>query len=217
MIRVILADDHNLVRQGIRSLLEKVDDIEIVAEAENGLEAVNLTQQLEPDVLVMDINMPRLTGIQAAEQINNLDVKTQVIILSMHSDKTLVRQALRNGVRGYLLKRSVMEELLLAVRAANQGDSFLSPAVSGIVMDDFLAGRKGGDMAGGFDQLSSREREVLKLVAEGHVNKDIAELMFLSVKTIEKHRSNLIDKLGVRDLPGLVRIAIKYGLVSLDD
>jgi DNA-binding NarL/FixJ family response regulator len=216
MIRVILADDHNLVRQGICALLEKADDIEIVAQAENGQEAVDLSRNLDPDVLIMDINMPRLNGIQAAEQIKALGLNTRVVILSMHSDKTLVRQALRNGARGYLLKRSVMEELLLAVRAAYSGELYLSPAISDTVLTDYLAGQvelEGEDV---FDQLSAREREVLQLIAEGYTNKAIAQAMNISIKTVEKHRANLMVKLNVQDLAGLIRIAIKQGLIFLD-
>jgi DNA-binding NarL/FixJ family response regulator len=217
MIRVILADDHHLVRQGIRSLLEKVNDIEIVAEAEDGQEAVDLTKSLVPDVLVMDISMPRLNGIQAAEQIHALELPTHIVILSMHSDETLVRQALRLGVRGYLLKRSVTEELLLAVRAAQRGELYLSPTISEIVMADFITGRSGFEGPSGFDQLTSREREVLKLVAEGYTNKAISQTMHISVKTVEKHRSNIMVKVNVQDLAGLIRIAIKHRLIFLDE
>ncbi|MBE7551284.1 MAG: response regulator transcription factor [Anaerolineales bacterium] len=217
MIRVILADDHHLVRQGIRSLLEKTGDIEILAEAENGQEAVKLAERLLPDVLVMDIAMPRLNGIQAAEQIRSLGLAAQVVILSMYSDETVVRQALRAGVRGYLLKRSVVEELLLALRAAMRGEIYLSPAVSQMMMTDFLAGQSAAEVASPFDQLSAREREALKLVAEGATNKAIAEAMQISVKTVEKHRTNLMTKLNVHDLAGLIRIAIKHGLISLDE
>ena len=216
MIRVILADDHNLVRQGICALLEKADDIEIVAQAENGQEAVDLSRNLSPDVLIMDINMPRLNGIQAAEQIKALGLNIRVVILSMHSDKTLVRQALRNGARGYLLKRSVMEELLLAVRAAYNGELYLSPAISDTVLTDYLAGQAELEGEDAFDQLSAREREVLQLIAEGYTNKAIAQAMNISIKTVEKHRANLMVKLNVQDLAGLIRIAIKQGLIFLD-
>jgi DNA-binding NarL/FixJ family response regulator len=217
MIRVILADDHHLVRQGIRSLLEKAADIEIVAEAEHGQEAVQLTELLKPEVLVLDIAMPRLNGIQAAEQIYTLGLTTRVVILSMHFDETLVRQALRVGVKGYLLKNSVVEELLLAIRAAARGELYLSPAISEIVVADFLVGRDSSTPTSAFDQLSAREREVLKLVAEGQTNKAIAEAMQISVKTVEKHRLNLMTKLNVHDVAGLTRLALKHGLIFLDE
>jgi DNA-binding NarL/FixJ family response regulator len=217
MLYVILADDHHLVRQGIRSLLEKADDIEIIAEAENGQEAVKLVRSLTPDVLVMDIAMPRLNGIQAAEQINSLGVTTQVVILSMHSDETLVRQALRIGVSGYLLKRSVTEELLLAIRAAGRGEVYLSPAISQLLMTDFVSGQAESGETDAFNRLSSREREVLQLIAEGDTNRTIAETLSVSIKTVEKHRSNIMTKLNVQDLAGLIRVAIKHGLIFLDE
>ncbi|NJN97533.1 MAG: response regulator transcription factor [Anaerolineales bacterium] len=207
----------SLVRQGLRSLLEKSDDITIIAEAENGQEAVSLTERLMPHVLVMDIAMPRLNGIQAAEQIRSLGLKTQVVILSMHSDETLVRQALRSGVRGYLLKNSVVEELMLAVRAAERGEIYLSPAVSEIVVSDLMSGQSELRVVSPFEQLSAREREVLKLIAEGATNKTIAEAMNISIKTVEKHRTNLMSKLNVHDLVGLVRIAIKHGLIFVNE
>ncbi len=217
MIRVILADDHNLVRQGIRLILENADDIEILGEAENGEEAVNLTHKLQPDVLIMDINMPRLNGIQAAEQINRDKLATQIVILSMHSDETLVRQALGVGVKGYILKRSATEELLLAVRAAYRGDTFLCSTIANIVVTDFLTGQPTSEATDGFDRLSPREREVLKLIVESNSNKVIAETMNLSIKTVEKHRANLMGKLNVQDLMGLIRIAVRHGLLFFDE
>jgi DNA-binding NarL/FixJ family response regulator len=217
MIRVILADDHHLVRQGIRSLLEKVNDVEIIAEAENGQQAVDLTRDHIPDVLVIDINMPRLNGIQAAEHIRSLGLATQIVILSMYSDETLVRQALQSGVRGYILKRSVMEELMLAVRAAQRGELFLSPSVSEFILNDLFIGRSGQNDPSGFAHLSAREREILKLIAEGHTNKSIGETMHLSAKTVEKHRANLMSKLEVDNLASLIRVAIKHGLIFLDE
>jgi DNA-binding NarL/FixJ family response regulator len=217
MIRIILAEDHHLVRQGIRALLDAAPDIVVVAEADNGRDAVNLVRELTPDVLVTDINMPRMNGIQAAEQIRELDLSTQVIILSMHADPTLVRQALRYGVKGYLLKRSLTDELLLGVRAAARGETFLCPGVSDLVMSDFLAVPARSDSANDFDQLSAREREILKLVAEGHTNKAIAEMMHVSIKTVEKHRANLMAKLDVQDLAGLIRVALKHRLIFLDE
>jgi DNA-binding NarL/FixJ family response regulator len=216
-IRVIIADDHHLVRQGIRALLEKADDIEVIGEAADGQEAVELVERLAPDVLVMDIAMPRLNGNQAAGQVRALGVATQVVILSMYSDETLVRQALRNGAKGYLLKRSVTEELLLAIRAASRGEIYLSPAISGSIVADFLRLQANADSSGPFERLTSREREVLQLIAEGHTNSAIAQVLTISVKTVEKHRANLMSKLNVHDLAGLMRVAIKHGLIFLDE
>lgn len=213
MIRVIVADDHHLVRQGIRALLERADDIEVVGEAADGQEAIELVQRLNPDVLVVDIAMPRLDGTQATERVHALGVATQVVILSMHSDETLVRQTLRSGARGYLLKRSVTEELLLAVRAAARGEIYLSPAISVSLLDEFLAVEADSEERRPFDLLTPREREVLQLIAEGHTNTAIARMMNVTVKTVEKHRTSLMSKLKVHDVAGLVRVAIKHGLV----
>jgi DNA-binding NarL/FixJ family response regulator len=216
MIRVILADDHHLVRQGIRSLLEKSGDIEIVAEAPDGEEAVRLCARLKPGVLITDINMPRLNGIQAVEKIRELALPCRVVILSMHANRQLVRQSLQNGAKGYVLKSALKDELLMAVRAAFKGATFLSPEVSEAVVTN-MAVPAAPHPAGGFEQLSGREREILKLVAEGYTNKMIAQAMHLSIKTVEKSRAALIEKLGAPDLVGLIRIALKHGLIFLED
>jgi len=214
MIRTIIADDHHLVRRGIRALLERVGDIEIVGEAENGMEAVELTKRLSPEVLLIDVAMPRLSGIEAAGQVRSFGLGTRVVILTMYSDETLVVQALNNGVSGYVLKTSLTEELLLAIRAANRGETYLSPSVGSIVAD--LLTRKGPEGYSSFDRLTPREREVLQLVAEGYTNQGMALAMTISAKTVEKHRANLRAKLQVFDVAGLVRIAIKHRLVFLE-
>ena len=217
MIRVIVADDHHLVRQGIRMLLEKAEDIEVVAEAEDGLEAVELAERLAPDIVVMDITMPRLNGAQAIELIRARFPATQVVVLSMHADETIVRQALRRGAMGYVLKRAVGEELLLAVRAANQGDTYLSPPIARSILGEFLTLSDETDESSALERLTPREREVLQLLAEGGTNSVIAQRLVLSVKTVEKHRASVMSKLDIHDLAGLVRVAIKHGLVSVDD
>jgi DNA-binding NarL/FixJ family response regulator len=216
VIRVVVADDHHLVRQGICTLLDKSGDIEVVGEAADGQEAIELTRRLHPDVLVMDLAMPRLSGNQAVERVCAMGLSTRVIVLSMYSDEILVRQVLRNGATGYLLKCSVMEELLLAVHAASRGETYLSPSISGAIVTDYLAFQKGTNVSDLFEQLTPREREVLQLVCEGHTNTGIAHMLKISVKTIEKHRANLMSKLDVHDVAGLVRVAIEHKLVFLE-
>ncbi len=214
MINVVLADDHHLVRQGIRALLDKAPDIHVIGEAEDGQQALELVDQLKPDVLIIDIAMPRLSGIQVLDHIRALGLSTKILVLSMYFDHSLVKQALKMGATGYLLKRSVVEELLVAVRAAERGESYLSPAISAVLVNDYVAEQ---DEVEPIERLSTREREVLKLIAEGHTNSEIAGLLYISVKTTEKHRANLMAKLDVHDLVGLIRIAIRYGFISLDE
>ncbi len=217
MIRVIVADDHHLVRQGIRALLEQSDDIQVVGEAEDGQEAVELARELQPEVVVMDISMPRLDGIQATERILADNTQTEVVVLSMHADQSLAEQLLRAGVKGYLLKESIAEELHLAVRFAFQGKTYLSPAMSNTVLDALLY----PDLAEATDKpgelLTPREREVLQLIAEGYTNNAIADELTISVKTVEKHRTNLMNKLDVHDLASLIRTAIKLKLIFLEE
>ena len=215
MIRIIVADDHHLVRQGIRALLDRANDIDVIGEAADGQEAIALAEKLHPDVLVMDIAMPRLSGNQALERIHALHIPTRVVILSMYSDTALVRQTLRHGAIGYLLKRAVTEELLLAVRAASRGETYLSPAISGAIVADSLASRD-DEATSPFERLTPREREVLQLICEGHTNNGIAQTLQVSVKTVEKHRSNVMAKLDVYNVAGLVRAALKHNLVFID-
>lgn len=215
MIRVLIADDHHLVRQGIKALLEQAEDIEVVGEADNGQSAFELAQKIEPDIILLDIAMPLLNGIQVVDKLKAYGADIKCIILSMYSDEALINQALQKGVKGYLLKRSVSEELLLAVRSAFRGETYLSPPISNILLEQMQQGRQGtGESA--FDTLTLREREVLQLVAEGHTNNDIAELLVISAKTVEKHRANVMTKLNVTDLASLIRLALKHGIIFLD-
>lgn len=215
MIRIIIAEDHNLVRQGIRALLEQSGEVQVVAEATTGQDAVELTEQHKPDVVVMDLSMPRLDGAQAAERILDMKLSTQIIILSMYADTTMVQQLLRRGVKGYLLKDAVIEELMLAVRSVSQGRMFLSPTISDAVMTMLLS-PPDAQAHSAADLLTPREREVLQLVAEGHTNSAIADTLSISVKTVEKHRANVMTKLEVNDLASLIRVGIKQGLILLD-
>ena len=215
MIRIVIAEDHNLVRQGIRALLEQSGEVQVVAEAATGETAVQLVKEHQPDVVVMDLSMPRLDGAQAAERIIDLKLPTQIIILSMHADTTIVQQLLRLGVKGYLLKDAVTAELMLAVHSVSQGKLFLSPTISDSVMTMLLSPSDNTAKTSA-ELLTPREREVLQLVAEGHTNNAIGEILKISVKTVEKHRSNLMTKLEVNDLATLIRESIKLGLVLLD-
>lgn len=214
MIRVLIVEDHLMVRAGIRALLEKSGDTEIIGEASNGQEAVELVPKLHPDVLIMDIMMPRLNGIQAAERLRETKTPVNIILLSMYADEGLVHQALKSGVRGYVLKSSISDELLWAIRAAARGETYLSGPISTIVVESALNPRPSGQTGDLLSNISPREKEVLQLIAEEHTSGEIAELLFISEKTVEKHRASLMEKLNVRNLAGLVRLAVKYGLVD---
>ncbi|MBI5823327.1 MAG: response regulator transcription factor [Chloroflexi bacterium] len=215
MIRVLLVEDHVLVRDGLRALLERAGDIHVLGEASNGQEGVELTKSLKPDVVIMDIMMPRLNGIQASEHIQNLKLPAKVLLISMYSEEGLVHQALQSGAKGYVLKTSVSEELLQAVRAVSRGETYLSAAISSIVTES--AFRPSALQSNNpLDNLSPREKEILQLIAEEHTSVEIANMLSISEKTVEKHRANLMEKLRVRNLAGVVRLAIKYGLIDKD-
>jgi two-component system, NarL family, response regulator NreC len=215
MIRVLIAEDHLLVRAGIRALLEKAGDIHIVGESSNGQEAVDLVRDLRPDILIMDIMMPRLNGIQAAEQIQSLKLSTPILLLSMYSDAGFVHKALQCGVKGYVLKSSVSDELIQAVRIVAGGGRFLSSPISELIEEGTVHSYASNE-DDPFASLSPREKEVMKLIAEGYTSAEIGKLLFISDKTVEKHREKLMRKLNVRNLAGLVRLAIKYHLVDLE-
>ena len=215
MIRVLIAEDHLLVRSGIRALLEKAGDTHILGEASNGQEAVDLARELKPDVLIMDIMMPRLNGIQAAEQIQSLKLPTPILLLSMYSDAGFVHKALQCDVKGYVLKSSVSDELLQAVRTVAGGGRFLSSPISELIEEGTVNSYAAND-DDPFASLSPREKEVMMLIAEGYTSAEIGKLLFISDKTVEKHRVRLMKKLNVRNLAGLVRLAIKYHLVDIE-
>ena len=217
MIKVVIADDHHLFRESIKTLLETTDDIVVVGEASDGQETLKLIQRKRPDVALVDIAMPILNGIETTYRIQSLDVGTRVVILSMYSDEDMVRQALKNGAKGYLLKRSLVEELLLAIRSASIDEVYLSPGVAQAVLSGYLQYEKGDRTLSPVDRLSCREREVLQLIAEGHTNQAVAHILNISAKTVETHRNNLVKKLEARNLPDLVRIALKYRLTFLDE
>jgi DNA-binding NarL/FixJ family response regulator len=216
MIRVLIADDHNLVRKGIRSLVEDAGAIQVVYEASDGFEAVEKVQEFQPDIAILDISMPRLDGVQAAEKILDLGLNTQIIILSMHSDPTIVYQLLKIGVRGYLKKDALTEELILAINSAIKGKTYLSPTISNDVMPLLLEKNQKEPSGNPTELLTPREREVLQLISEGHTNQSVAYILGISGKTVEKHRANVMTKLNVSDLPNLIRKAIEYNLIFID-
>lgn len=216
MIRVALADDHNLVRAGIRALLEKLPGVEVVGEAANGREALELITREKPDLVLMDIGMPELNGLEAAPRIAREAPRTRVVILSMHADEKHVAQALRAGVAGYVLKDSCADELPVLIRAVTQGETYLSPGISKQVVEALKSRMSEGAVESLPDLLTARQREILQLVAEGCSTKEIAARLDLSIKTVETHRTQIMNRLQIRDVAGLVRYAIRAGLVSAD-
>ncbi len=217
MISIIIADDHHLVRESIVSLIEKWEEMEVVGEAADGHEALRLVRQKRPDVAIVDIAMPLMNGLEAARQIDSLDVETNVVILSMHSDEDVVRLLLRSGVKGYVLKNSVAEELLIAIRSVSKGETYLSPPIAQAVLSEYLRTDSADDVSTIIGRLSSREREIVQMIVEGHTNKTVGQLLNISTKTVEKHRATLMRKLKVRSLPELILIATKHRLAFLDD
>jgi len=213
MISVLLADDHAVVRDGLRALLEAQTDIEVVGDAANGREVLRLAQQLHPDVVVMDIAMPELNGVEATQQMHDAYPSTQVLILSMHSTTEHIFRALQAGARGYLLKDSAGAEVADAVRVVHAGRRYLSQKIAATVIDDYIAERH---RTSPLESLSSRERQILQLVAEGKSSAEIAAILFLSPKTVDTYRSRLMHKLDIGDLPSLVKFAIQHGVIQLE-
>lgn len=212
-LRILLADDHVVVRAGLRMLLEKQSDFEIVAEAGDGREAVALTDDLQPDAVVLDITMPQLNGIDAAAQIHARHPKIAIVILSMNSDESYVLRALKSGAKAYLLKDSAEADLISALRAVRDGKSFFSPAVSRMLLEDYTRQLRQRGMEDTFDLLSVREREVLQLIAEGKANKEIATMLNVSVHTVETHRSHILQKLNLHSVPELILYAVRKGII----
>ena len=212
-IRVLIADDHAVVAEGLRHLVEAERDIEVVACVGDGREAVQQARDTQPDVVLMDLSMPELNGADATRAILERDPRCRVIVLSMYSQREYVRRALKAGAAGYVVKRSAAKEVVEAIRAVHAGQRYLSPRVADVVLEDYSDAKQDDPLA----RLSSREREVLQLLAEGRTGAQIAERLSLSQKTVETYRARLVEKLGIRDLAGLVRFAIQKGLVSLDE
>ncbi len=213
-VRVILADDHTLVRAGLRKLLESLPNIEVVGEAADGLSLLALAEQLQPELVLMDIAMPGLNGLEATARLRHTSPQIQVLILSMHQNEEYVKQALRHGASAYLLKDAAPTELDSALKSVLQGGIYLSAAVSKGVMNDYVERLRGEDLTS--DLLTPRQTEVLKLLAQGQSSKDIARLLDLSAKTVDTHRSLLMKQLDIHEVTGLVRYAIRAGLISSD-
>jgi two-component system, NarL family, response regulator NreC len=213
-LRILLADDHKLLRSGLRLLLERQPDMSVVAEADDGREAVRNAATSKPDVVVLDIGMPNLNGIEACVQITQENSATAVVMLSMHSDESYVLRALKAGARAYLLKDSAESDLVRAIHAVAEGKSYFSPAVSKVLLEDYVRKLQRAGVEDSFELLTSREREILQLVAEGKSNKEVAHLLNLSVYTVETHRSNLMQKLNLRGVPELILYAVRKGIIS---
>lgn len=213
-IRILLADDHTVMRNGLRLLLERQSNLEVVGEAADGHEAVEMAASAKPDVVVMDIAMPHLNGVEAARQIASHNPETAIAILSMHSDESYVIRSLKAGARAYLLKDSAEADLIAAIHAIMEGKSFFSPAVRQILKEDYMHQLAEMGAEDTYELLTNREREVLQLVAEGKSNKEVANLLNLSLYTVETHRTHILQKLNLHSVPELILYAVRKGIIS---
>ena len=215
-IRVLLAEDHTIVRKGLRSLLDSEADIEVIGEAEDGRQAVEMVGELMPDVVLMDITMPSLNGFEATRQIKQRFPDVKVLVLTMHANEEYVFQILRAGASGYVVKKAAPTELVSAIQAVHRSESFLSPSISRTVIEEYIQQAEAMSRQDGYERLTPREREVLQLVAEGHSSREIAEVLSVSVKTVETHRANLMDKLGLHSVAELTQYAVRRGVIDPD-
>ncbi len=213
-IRILLADDHTIIRSGLRLLLEQQPDFKVVAEASDGREAVELVSKHHPGIAVLDIGMPQLNGIEATQQITSKEPQTHVVILSMHADESYVLRALKAGASGYILKNSAEADLIRAVRSVADGKSFFSPAISKMLLEDYVRQLRDKHVEDSYDLLTPREREILQLLAEGRTNKEVANLLNLSVYTVDAHRGNILQKLNLHSVPELILYAVRKGIIS---
>ncbi len=212
-IKILMVDDHAILRDGIRALLGVHDDIEIVGEASEGKEAIEKVQELMPDVVIMDIAMPGMDGLEATRRITKKSPKTKVLVLTQYDNKEYVLSVIKAGAAGYIPKRALSSELVSAIHAVRQGDSFLYPSAAAALIEDYLQQAEGEEP---YDRLTAREREILKLIADGHTSRDIANMLFLSLKTVLNHRVKIMEKLNLHNRTELIKYAMRKGLVSMD-
>jgi len=213
-IRILLADDHTVVRDGLRALLERQPDMAVVAEARDGRESVRLAEEHAPDVVIMDIAMPNMNGIEATRRILATNPRAAVVILSMHQDESYVLRSLKAGAKGYLLKDSLRSDVLEAIRAVSQGRSYLTRKIGRVLQEDYVRQMERRGLEDSYDLLTDREREILQLAAEGRTNKEVANLLNISLTTVETHRTHILQKLGLHSIPELILYAVRKGIIS---
>lgn len=213
--RILIAEDHTIVRQGLSALINRQPDMQVVGEAKDGKEAIEKTKEMSPDVILMDIAMKHMNGLEATARIKKIAPEVKILVLTMYDNEEYIYQILRAGASGYLLKEAAMADLISAIKAVNGGESYLSPSISKKVIEDYIRRAEQGETAGFDDILSDREREILQLIAEGHTYEEIASILCISKKTVETHRANIMDKLDIHDKVGLVKYAIRKGLIRL--
>jgi two-component system response regulator NreC len=214
-IKVLIVDDHAILRDGVRAILNLHNDIEVVGEAADGREAIEKTHDLAPDVILMDIAMPLMDGLEASRRIHKENPRAKILILTQHDNREYVLPIFKAGASGYILKKAVSSELVAAIHALYQGDSFLYPSVARSLIEDYLQQSRAAEQEDPYERLTDREREILKLIAEGSTSKEIADMLFLSVKTVLGHRTNIMEKLDIHSRTELIKYAIRKGLVSL--
>src|SRR4030043_912381 len=211
--RILVVDDHAVLRDGIRALLDLQDDIEVIGEASEGKEAIEKAQELLPDVVIMDIAMPGMDGLEATRRIKKKNPKMKILVLTQHDNKEYILSVIKAGASGYVPKRALGSELVSAIRAVKEGDSFLYPSAAAALIEDYLQQTRD---EGPYDQLTAREREIFKLIAEGHISREIADMLFLSLRTVQGHRLKIMEKLNLHNRTELIKYAMRKGLVSLD-
>jgi len=211
---IVIAEDHTILREGLKALLSSQPDLKVVAEAKDGLEAIRCVRDRSPDLILLDLSMPRITGLDAIKEIKRVNAGTKIIVLTVHSTEEYILATLQAGTDGYVLKDAHSTELITAIRHVLDGRRYLSPSISGTIIDGLLEGKKASAIQSSWDTLTQREREILKLIAEGHKNKDIADLLCISLKTVEKHRANLMEKLDLHNVAALTALAAEKGLIN---